>query len=94
MTNLEIKQKLDLTRNTKRTCSLCGLDCDGISAINDRRGICLGLFGPCCYPAVNQAVNDSPPSYRCWRTNEEAFNWIITKAKEIKEQKGFSAQTV
>ena len=81
---------MNIMKDIKRICALCGTDRTphtpgGIYQVNDRRGVGLGLFGECCCYAVNQAVNESPKCYRYagWTTSEQAYKWIIARAKEI-----------
>ena len=75
--------------DVKRICSLCGIDrtplSGGLGIVNDRRGVCLGLFGECCYRAVQDAVDESPRAYRSYGnlTIKQIHEKILTRAREI-----------
>jgi len=72
---------------TKRTCSLCGTDrtplTGGIYPVNDRRGDCLGLFGECCYKAVNDAVLQSQRRYGMVSRSDMATS-ILARARKLR----------
>lgn len=76
--------------DVKRICSLCGIDRTplkgGISPVNDRRGESLGLFGECCWQAVNQAVDESPRAYSDYGmlSTEKIHQQILDRARQIK----------